>query len=635
MAIQGRSRIAEVYVQVVPEIGNLTPGLTGQINQAVQSPAMAQSTAQAGNAIGQNVGNTAGTTAGTTMGRQMMAGLAAAGLGAFLQGQIAKVLDNGEIESSIKGQLALDEKQLEQVAAASKELYTGNYAESYGEAAEVMKTVVGSVTDARNMSKEQLTLLGRDFSNMTSEFELDAQTMAQALNNMVGTGFSADNTQAMSDMLAAYQSFGKAGGADFIDTMAEFSADFANIGVEGPQAIALISEAMRAGVKDTDVLGDMFQEFVLKMNDGTAAEVMPALGLDPESLRAEINKGGDAATEAFLEIVNKLQEIDADTATWAGIMGPKGEEYASQMMNMDWSAVFRPLEAGVGDLDKFDEDLTSIQDVLISLKNTIEVAFTDTLEPIIKKLAPQIKGLAGFFADNEEAAKALGLAVTGILIIAVAGLTVALWGLIAPILANPATWIMAGIVVAILAVAAAVWWLHENWTEVTNWMSDTWGGFMGFLEDSSVNVYQAFTRIKDTVTEMFQGAVIAVVTSINSMITALNTLDDVNLPGWMGGGKYNGIELGLLDVPKFGTGGTIAPKPGGTLGIIAEMGKPETIVDTGTVQQSLELMNDELLSNKNKGGKGLTVHIHAVPTETAGELLNRLRTHAELHGEEL
>jgi hypothetical protein len=631
MPIQGRSRIAETYIQVIPVIGDINAQLTGQINSAVNSPQMTQTTQQAGQTIGENVGDTAGAAAGTGMVKQVMAGLAAAGIGTFLAGQVTKVLENGEIESSVKAQLGLTEKQLENVTAASKELLKGNYAGNYEEANAQMKNIVGSIEGARNMSKEQLALMGADMANLTSEYELEAGAVTKAIQTLIGSGLAVDARDAMSTILAGFQNFGGSGD-DWVDSLQEFSNGFVNVGLNGKQSVALVSEAIKKGIKDTDSFADSMKEFDMLMAEGGEDYdgVLSQLGLDPKKVKEDFKKGGEAAQKAMLELTGKLQKANNENY-WTAIFGPKAQEYFTTFQNMDWTAMHKGLDPNAnGDLDKFDKDLTTIMDTITGFKNMLEIAFIDTLTPYVKEAAPYVQQLATFFKDNEEATKILGLTISTVLVGAIAILAMSLWSLVGPVVANPATWILAGILAGVLLLGAGVLWLTKNWEQANAWMTQTWGGFIGFLEDSSGNIYTTFEDMGKNIAEVFQGIVYGVITGINDIIAAINTIH-WDAPAYLGGG-FGGFNIPTLNVPKFGTGGSVDYRPGGTLAIVAER-RPETIVDTGTIQRTLELQNKEL-EGKGTGG-GVHITINPAPGMSIKELVRELKKELVLTGESL
>lgn len=106
---------------------------------------------------------------------------------------------------------------------------------------------------------------------------------------------------------------------------------------------------------------------------------------------------------------------------------------------------------------------------------------------------------------------------------------------------------------------------------IGSFMRDLFGGIGQFIIDGFGNVAGAVKGIMN-----------ALVNVINAPIKAINGIN-VSIPGWVPGvgGKGWSPRIGLI--PSFATGGTVMPGPGGRgqISILAEAGRPETVVDTG------------------------------------------------------
>jgi hypothetical protein len=627
MAAVGRSRIAESYVQIIPVVGNLTSQLTEQIESAMNSSQMSQSTANAGQQIGADIGDNAGQTAGEGMGKQIIGALAAAGIGAFLSGQISKALDMGEVDAKIGAQLDLTAKQLETVTGATEGLFGGGYGE-YEAISETMKAIVGSYKGARDMSKEQLQLMGRDMINLSKTTGWEASEIATAVQTMTGSGLSKNSADAMQTLLMGYQNLGEKGG-EIGEIFAEFSDDWHNLGLDGPESIKLLKASLDAGAKSTETFSDAFNELGIKIGDASADEGLAAIGISGADARAALKQGGDVAQAMLTEITGRLQKAN-DRGLWQQVFGTQAEDFYSAFQKVDLSVINNGVLAADGNLAKLDERFTTVKAVVDSLTATFELAFAKTLKPLIEDLSPHVKGFAGFIQNNADAAKALSVVVGGVMVAAVAVLTAGLWAMIAPIVANPATWILAGVLAAVLAVGGGIWWLTKNWDDVNAWMTNTWSGFVGFMEDSSGNIYTTFEEMGKNISEVFNGIVYGVITAINEMIKAVNSVQ-FDMPGWLGGGHWDGLQIGLLEVPKFGKGGTIAPRVGGTLGILAEEGRFESVVDTANMNTLINNVNDKF-ENGLAGGKSVSITINPPPGMSIPELVREIDDYRELHG---
>jgi phage-related protein len=78
----------------------------------------------------------------------------------------------------------------------------------------------------------------------------------------------------------------------------------------------------------------------------------------------------------------------------------------------------------------------------------------------------------------------------------------------------------------------------------------------------------------------------------------------------------------LPAIPKLAEGATINPTANGTLAILAEAGKPESVVDTGLLNKQLALSNRlaEKLANISGVGGGATMHVYGAPGQDEATL---------------
>ncbi|MDR0435793.1 MAG: tape measure protein [Propionibacteriaceae bacterium] len=107
-------------------------------------------------------------------------------------------------------------------------------------------------------------------------------------------------------------------------------------------------------------------------------------------------------------------------------------------------------------------------------------------------------------------------------------------------------------------------------------------------------IQKAIGGIKDFVSMVFNGIagvikapINAIIGLVNGAIGALNKIS-VSVPDWVPifGGRRFGFNLGTI--AYLAEGATVLPKNGGTLAVLAEAGKPETVVDTGKMNRLLD-----------------------------------------------
>lgn len=121
--------------------------------------------------------------------------------------------------------------------------------------------------------------------------------------------------------------------------------------------------------------------------------------------------------------------------------------------------------------------------------------------------------------------------------------TIAQWGLNAAILANPMTWVIVGIIAAVVALIAIGVYLYRNWDEISAKAQALW-----------VQVKSVFSGIGEAIGGAFKFGMNIAIGAINRIIRAVNSLS-FNIPDWVPaiGGKQVGFKL--PELPMFANGG--------------------------------------------------------------------------------
>ena len=109
-----------------------------------------------------------------------------------------------------------------------------------------------------------------------------------------------------------------------------------------------------------------------------------------------------------------------------------------------------------------------------------------------------------------------------------------------------------------------------------------------------------------------------IITGINFVIQLINGIR-FQLPDFLGGGRFDGFNIPTISqIPQMAAGGQVNPTKGGTLALLAEAGKPETVVDSGKMNSLI----DSILSDGTGGGT--TINVYQQPGESTEELATRL-----------
>lgn len=137
------------------------------------------------------------------------------------------------------------------------------------------------------------------------------------------------------------------------------------------------------------------------------------------------------------------------------------------------------------------------------------------------------------------------------------------------------------------------WW-NGMWTGVGNFFRGIWNGLVSVVRGVGTAFSNVFNGIRNAISAAFSGIVSivkapinAIIGLVNGAIGALNGLS-VTIPDWVPGIGGSSFGVNLPRIPQLAEGATVLPRAGGTLAVLAEAGRPESVVDTGLMNRALE-----------------------------------------------
>lgn len=219
------------------------------------------------------------------------------------------------------------------------------------------------------------------------------------------------------------------------------------------------------------------------------------------------------------------------------------------------------------------------------LAETLGKTFLPMINETLQKITPVIDKIANWVNENEELATKIGIAAA-----AVAGIVAVIGTLGMVLLPIISAFKIAAITIAAIAspiglVVAAVaalgyglWKLYQNWDTV-------WAGIKGITSKVMSGIGGVLEKGKDVLKGFanfyigtWEGIANVVVTAVNTIIRALNSID-ISIPSWVPGigGKSFGIDLPTvpkIEIPRLAEGGIVTQS---TLANIGEAG-PEAVI---------------------------------------------------------
>lgn len=260
-------------------------------------------------------------------------------------------------------------------------------------------------------------------------FGVELPESANAMNALMGQ-FGLTSQQALDFLTAGLQGGLNASG-DFLETVTEYSNQFAEGGASAAQFFSTLQTGLGTGVLGTDKAGDLFKEFVVRIQDGSAltAESLAMLGLNADQILSSLAAGTMEPIEAFALVQEALRGSGNEAIAMqagVGLLGTQLEDLGlSAVLGVDLAAT--SLDDLAGATDSLGVKYNDLGSFLSGVGRQAQVAFLplgDALLDIANQAAPALQ--SGFAAIQPAiAAIASGLTsfATAAIPVVVSGLT--------------------------------------------------------------------------------------------------------------------------------------------------------------------------------------------------------------------
>ena len=310
--------------------------------------------------------------------------------------------------------------ELDNMSEVLKDVYGSNFGESMEDAA----AGITDVYEATRLTGDELAATTKGAYALADTFGYDVAESARAAKAMM-TNFGISGEEAMG-MIAAGAQNGLDYSGELIDTINEYSVQFAKLGFSADEMFSIFQQGADSGAWNLDKVGDAVKEFSIRSIDGskTTTEAFTALGLNADEMMATFAAGGDEATYAFQGVLAELMAMDdqvARDAIGVSLFGTQwedlGTEAMSALLNMESGAYNAEDALGKINSVKYNNISDAIEGIkrqaevsLLPLASTIANAFTqigpvigdlfEELGPIIEQTTNDIMPFVTEFLDG-------------------------------------------------------------------------------------------------------------------------------------------------------------------------------------------------------------------------------------------
>lgn len=470
-------------------------------------------------------------------------GLADAILGSFQQANVGGML---------AAQLGGGADRAAQLGKLAGQIYGDNFGDSLKDVGEALKGTIGSNLVDEDAADSDIRRVTEKLITVGQVMEEETGSVARAVQQMLRTGMVKSAEEAF-DLLVRAQQQGLNKSQDLLDTFNEYSTQFRKIGLDGPTALGLMSQALQGGARDSDIAADALKEFSIRAIDGSKASqnAFHDLGLDGEKMAAQIARGGEGAKAGLDLVLTKLKALKdplAQNAVASGLFGTQWEDVGAALMAFDVTTATDALGKVKG---ATDDAMTAIGDTPEAKFEAFKRNMQSSLIDVVNQAAPLLQGLGQFVAQNTD--------VLGPLAVAIGVVTVAQMAWNAAMKANSIVLIV-GLIAGLVAAFVDLW--------------NKSAAFRDFFINLWRDITGAVSGALNAIPGLFKGMINGIVDGMNWLVDhSINWLiDRINdgIISWLPGVPY---IPHVPAIPRLHTGGTVPGPPGTETMIMAKAGE--------------------------------------------------------------
>ena len=289
--------------------------------------------------------------------------------------------------------------ELEAMGESIKEVYGSNFGESMEDVAAGLSEVYRNT----GLIGEELEATTKGAYALSDTFGYEIAESSRAAKAMM-ENFGVSGEEAMG-LIAAGAQNGLDYSGELIDSINEYSVQFAKLGFSADDMFTIFQQGADSGAWNLDKVGDAVKEFSIRSIDGskTTVEAFSALGLNSDEMMATFAAGGEDASIAFQGVLSALMDMDDQVqrdAIGVSLFGTQWEDLGLEAM-----AAMSDIQGGAYDSadalgkinavkydnlgDAFQGIKRQAEVALLPMASTIANALTD-IAPIVSSLFEQL-----------------------------------------------------------------------------------------------------------------------------------------------------------------------------------------------------------------------------------------------------
>lgn len=288
--------------------------------------------------------------------------------------------------------------ELDALGESVKNIYAQGLGDDFADVADGL-AATQQASDLTGEALERATAAG---FNLRDVFDYDVSESARAASALM-KNFGIDAEEAYG-LIAVGAQNGADKNGDLLDTLNEYSPQFAALGLSADQFIGTLVEGADAGLFSIDKVGDAVKEFNIRAKDGsdTSREAFESLGFNADKMFAAFSAGGDTAEAAFFDAVEALNSMDdplARNAAGVALFGTQFEDLEAGVLPVLASIETAAYDGAAALQQINDVKYNDLGSAFKAIKRSAEVS----LLPMASMIANTLTALAPILRETFEA----------------------------------------------------------------------------------------------------------------------------------------------------------------------------------------------------------------------------------------
>lgn len=300
------------------------------------------------------------------------------------------------------------ENETEKYKRVLESINSNNYGEGYEDIADSMAQVTMQLKDLNEQDLQNITEKAIALRDL---FGYDVSESVRAVKAMM------DNLNVSADEAFNLIAEGKKQGLDFsnelLDNINEYSVQFGKLGLSAEDMFNIFKVGADNGAFNLDKIGDAVKEFSIRVIDGsnTTIDGFKRIGLNADDMAKKFANGGEEAKQAFIEVVNRLGNMDdkvSQSIAGVDLFGTMWEDLGPTVITsfskMD-NGISKSSDSMQKSIDQLYNTTKKKAETQLKRLQSLGADFGDEMLPVLEDLIDMAEGFVDKLNDMSDAEK--------------------------------------------------------------------------------------------------------------------------------------------------------------------------------------------------------------------------------------